>query len=41
MGQLIDLCGKAVQLEDIKNFEKSIRKYVFCPCFVETDYSGS
>lgn len=27
MGQLIDLCGKAVQQEDIKSFEKSMRKY--------------
>lgn len=35
MGQLIDLCGKAVQLEDIKNFEKGYRKYVFCPYFTE------
>ena len=35
MGQLIDLCGKAVQLEDIKTFEKSARQYVFCPCFQE------
>ena len=36
MRQLFDLCGKAVYLEDIKSFEKSHRKYVFCPCFVET-----
>ena len=36
MKQLYDLCGKAVYLEDIKSFEKCYRRYVFCPCFVET-----
>ena len=35
MGQLIDLCGKAVHLEEIKSFAKNVRKYVFCPCFQE------
>lgn len=35
MSQLIDLCGKAVRLEDIQYPEIGHRRYVFCPCFVE------
>lgn len=35
MGQLINLCGKAIHLEDVITFNMDYRRYMFIPCFRE------
>ena len=35
MGRLVNLCGKAVQLEDVTGFAMDRKNYIFIPCFRE------
>ena len=35
MGRMVNLCGKAIQLEDVIGFAMDRRNYIFIPCFRE------
>ena len=35
MGRLVNLCGKAIQLEDVIGFSMDRKNYMFIPCFRE------